>query len=109
MVNLCIGISMLFVPFATKSLINDGMTSAASALAETSTLAISKAVRAQAIRSGKGGSGELLSGFRGTRESAKNGLQNIQKRFGRPATPEKKAQTSPKPGREGVERNRRNC
>lgn len=31
--NLCIGLSMLFIPIATRSLINDGMESAASALA----------------------------------------------------------------------------
>ena len=36
--NLCIGLSMLFIPIATRSLINDGLESAASALASASAM-----------------------------------------------------------------------
>ncbi len=37
--NLCIGLSMLFIPMATRSLINDGLESAASALASAPAMA----------------------------------------------------------------------
>ena len=40
-VNLCIGLSMLFIPFAVRSLINDGLESAASALASAPAVAMS--------------------------------------------------------------------
>jgi hypothetical protein len=43
--NLCIGISMLFIPLATKSLISDGMSSMASSLAMAPALATGAAVK----------------------------------------------------------------
>ncbi len=49
-VNLSIGLSMLFVPIATRSLLNDGMESAASALAAAPTMATGLAVKAQAAK-----------------------------------------------------------
>ena len=52
-VNLCIGVSMLFIPFATKSLINDGLQSAASALASVPTMAAGVAIKAAALKGAK--------------------------------------------------------
>ncbi len=43
--NLCIGISMLFIPLATKSLISDGMNSVASTLAMAPAVAAAGAVK----------------------------------------------------------------
>lgn len=45
LVNLCIGVSMLFVPFAAKSLLGDGMSSAASALATMPTAATGNIIK----------------------------------------------------------------
>ncbi|MEZ4743998.1 MAG: hypothetical protein R3B45_16380 [Bdellovibrionota bacterium] len=44
-INLCIGLSMLFIPFATKSLINDGFESAASALASAPAVAAASSIK----------------------------------------------------------------
>ncbi len=52
-VNLCVGISMLFVPFATKSLIGDGMSSMASMAAGFSTGLIAKLTYGKVIEMGK--------------------------------------------------------
>ena len=49
-VNLSIGLSMLFVPVATKSLINDGMESAASAIIAVPTMATGLALKAQSAK-----------------------------------------------------------
>ena len=48
--NLCIGVSMLFIPLATKSLISDGMNSVASTLAMAPALAAGGAVKLAATR-----------------------------------------------------------
>ena len=48
--NLCIGVSMLFIPLATKSLISDGMSSVASTLALAPAFAASGAVKMAASR-----------------------------------------------------------
>jgi len=48
--NLCIGVSMLFIPLATKSLISDGMNSVASTLAMAPALAAAGAVKVTASR-----------------------------------------------------------
>jgi hypothetical protein len=53
LINLCIGVSMLFIPFATRSLINDGMSSAASGLAAIPTAAAGSFVKTLAVRNGK--------------------------------------------------------
>lgn len=52
-VNLCIGVSMLFIPFATKSLVNDGLQGAASALAAVPTMAAGVALKAAAMQGAK--------------------------------------------------------
>lgn len=52
-VNLCIGVSMLFIPFATKSLLNDGLQGAASALAAVPTMAAGVALKAAAMQGAK--------------------------------------------------------
>ncbi len=52
-VNLCIGVSMLFIPFATKSLLNDGLQGAATALAAVPTMAAGAAIKGAALAAGK--------------------------------------------------------
>jgi hypothetical protein len=52
-VNLCIGVSMLFIPFATRSLLNDGLQGTASALAAVPTIAAGTAIKAAALQSAK--------------------------------------------------------
>src|ERR1019366_6233584 len=47
-VNLCIGVSMLFIPIFTKSLINDGLQGAATGLAAIPTMAAASAIKAYA-------------------------------------------------------------
>ena len=51
--NLCIGASMLFIPFTTKSLIGDGLTTAASALSATPTYAVGRTVKNFAVNQAK--------------------------------------------------------
>lgn len=48
--NLCIGVCMLFIPVATKSLINDGMTGAAESIAMATTVAATGAAKFAATR-----------------------------------------------------------
>lgn len=50
--NLCIGISMLFIPLATKSLISDGMNGVANSLAMAPALAAAGAVKLTATKWG---------------------------------------------------------
>lgn len=61
-INLSIGLSMLFVPIATKSLINDGMESAASAIAAVPTMAAGMAIKTQAAKFAKGLSNQAMAG-----------------------------------------------
>lgn len=49
-VNLCVGISMLFIPLATKSLISDGMNSVANTLAMAPALAAVGTVKLTATK-----------------------------------------------------------
>ena len=49
-VNLCIGLSMLFIPFMARSLINDGLESAASAFALAPTIMAGSAAKLYATR-----------------------------------------------------------
>jgi hypothetical protein len=67
-VNLCIGVSMLFIPFATKSLLNDGLQGAASALAAVPTMAAGIALKAAAVQGVKalGAKGMAGAKFLGT-------------------------------------------
>lgn len=48
--NLCIGVSMLFIPLATKSLLSDGMNSVATTLAMAPALATAGAIKVTAAR-----------------------------------------------------------
>ncbi|MGE3263354.1 MAG: hypothetical protein AB7K68_16355 [Bacteriovoracia bacterium] len=52
-INLCIGVSMLFIPFATKSFLNDGLQGAASALAAVPTMAAGVAIKGAALAASK--------------------------------------------------------
>ncbi|MBS1983272.1 MAG: hypothetical protein JST16_03795 [Bdellovibrionales bacterium] len=70
LMNLCIGVSMLLIPMATSSLINDGMTSAASALSAMPTGAVMAAAKVYSAKFAKGGAKEIFSGFKGTRSTA---------------------------------------
>jgi hypothetical protein len=73
LINLCIGVSMLFIPFATKSLINDGMSGAASALAAVPTAATGAFIKTMAIKNGK----NLLN-------QGSKGLKSTLTKVGRP-------------------------
>ncbi len=53
--NLCIGLSMLFIPIAARSLINDGMESAASALASAPAMAAATTAKLYASKMVKSG------------------------------------------------------
>ncbi len=60
--NLCIGVSMLFIPLATKSLISDGMNSVASTLAMAPAVAAAGAVKLVATRAAS----KTMGGFKST-------------------------------------------
>ena len=62
--NLCIGLSMLFIPFATRSLINDGLESAATALASAPTMAAAGAAKAYTTKLLKQGAHRAWGGGR---------------------------------------------
>lgn len=61
-INLCIGISMLFIPLATKSLISDGMNSVANTLAMAPAIATAGAVKLTASKWGS----KLMQGLKDT-------------------------------------------
>jgi hypothetical protein len=71
-VNLCIGVSMLFIPLATKSLISDGMNSLSSSLAAVPALAAGASVKMAAAKYG----GKALAGAKGTAIFAAKPLTN---------------------------------
>lgn len=54
-VNLCIGVSMLFIPIATKSLISDGLNSLASTLAMAPAIAAAGSIKLAAMKMGAKG------------------------------------------------------
>lgn len=60
--NLCIGVSMLFIPLATKSLISDGMNSVASTLAMAPAVAAAGAVKLTATRFAAQAAGRAKAG-----------------------------------------------
>jgi len=62
-VNLFVGISMLLIPLATKSLINNGMGQAATALAAAPAFAAGGVIKAQLSRLGKKTAGGALKGM----------------------------------------------
>ena len=71
-VNLCIGVSMLFIPFATKSLVNDGLQGAATALAAVPTMAAGIAIKAAALQVAKSAGAKGLAGAKFLGQPAKN-------------------------------------
>lgn len=71
-VNLCIGVSMLFIPFATKSLVNDGLQGAATALAAVPTLAAGAAIKGVALQAAKSMGSKGLAGAKFLGQPAKN-------------------------------------
>ncbi len=74
-VNLCVGISMLFIPFATKSLIGDGMSSMATMVSGFSTGLIAKLSYGKVMELGKKGIKapfSYLNGKRGRSNHAKS-------------------------------------
>jgi hypothetical protein len=70
--NLCIGISMLFIPLATKSLIGDGMSSMASTLAMAPALAAAGAVKLAAT----GFASKTVGGLKSSAQYAAKPLTN---------------------------------
>lgn len=85
MVNLCIGLSMLFIPFATKSLLNDGFSSAASALAMapafTTSQVIKQVSKKQAKKVARGSWNSTRSGMQHLQRPARKGLDFIKSNF----------------------------
>ena len=71
-VNLCIGVSMLFIPFATKSLLNDGLQAAATALAAVPTMAAGVAIKSAALQAAKSVGSKGLAGAKFLGIPAKN-------------------------------------
>ena len=71
MVNLCIGLSMLFIPLTTKSLISDGLSSSASALTLAPALALGGTLKGFLKQKG----GAVLGG---TLNQAKHGMSHLQ-------------------------------
>lgn len=68
LINLCIGISMLFIPFATQSLVSNGLSSAASALAAVPTTATGQIIKqfasAQTKKIAAAGANGVQKGFK---------------------------------------------
>lgn len=62
-VNLFIGLSMLFIPITTKSLINDGLQASASMLASAPALAAAGAIKAKMVGLGKSGIEKTAGGL----------------------------------------------
>jgi len=60
--NLCIGISMLFIPIATKSLLSDGMSGAAETIAIASSFAAGAAVKGISLAAAKAAGSRGLEG-----------------------------------------------
>lgn len=79
LMNLCIGISMLFIPIATKSLLHDGLGSAASAIAAVPAAATYGAVKTYAKKFGTKGVNVVTSPFRGNRNHARHGQRRSKK------------------------------
>ena len=101
LVNLCIGLSMLFIPFTTKSLISDGMSSAASALAAAPTLATGKVVKEVSKRQGKrltkGTIQGTKNGFNRMETGMKSGLHQARNHFSNKMRSQRRQQTKQLP------------
>lgn len=70
--NFCIGLAMLFVPMATRSLINDGMEGAASALSAAPALAAGGAVKGFASKAATGSVNKVKQGLGFAARPARN-------------------------------------
>ena len=71
MINLCIGLSMLFIPLTTKSLLHDGLSSSASALAIAPAFTLSRVLKNVLRHRGR----EAISG---TLNHAKHGVNHLK-------------------------------
>lgn len=95
LINLCIGVSMLFIPFATKSLIGDGMSSAASALAAVPTAATGAFVKGMAVKHGKSlamsGVTRTKSAITSLKRPVSQNLQMAKERIGKRLTSKREA------------------
>jgi hypothetical protein len=100
--NLCIGISMLFIPLATRSLISDGMTSMASTLAMAPTLAtagvvklatsrftskVAGGIKSSAVFAGKPVTNPLTGRYQMMKEKLKPRFENYKQRYERIGLP----------------------
>jgi hypothetical protein len=79
--NLCIGLSMLFIPIAAKSLINDGMEGAASALASTPAFAAASAANLYAKQAVKKGATKAWQGGKFAAKPITNPITSRASRF----------------------------
>lgn len=77
LMNLCIGFSMLFIPLTTRSLLGNGMESAASALGALPTAAAAGAIKLYAMKYGKKAVKEPFTGLKGTREFAERRYRQL--------------------------------
>jgi hypothetical protein len=78
LINLMIGFCMLFIPFATKSLVTTGFESAATAFAAVPAAAAAGAIKLYALKYGKKALKEPLTGFKGTRNLTQLGLNHAK-------------------------------
>ena len=78
--NLCIGLAMLFIPMATKSLINDGLEGAASALSAAPGLAVAGAAKGASMKLAKAG-GQKAKGLFSFASRPANNLASRGKRW----------------------------
>lgn len=74
--NFCIGLAMLFVPMATRSLINDGMESAASAMSAAPAIAATGAIKGVSKKFAKFSGRKSMQGA----EFASRPARNLKKR-----------------------------
>lgn len=75
LLNLCIGLSMLFVPFVAKSLVNDGLSGMASMMAAAPSAAALGALKVYGGKFAKSGMKEVATGLSGTRQAIGRGYK----------------------------------
>ena len=89
--NLLVGFSMLFIPFATRSLISDGMFGMASQISATATHAVTTGGKGLVMQQGKVLAGRAFSGAKNRMSLVGNKLNqtkaNLQRRFHKPRGP----------------------
>ncbi len=79
--NLCIGLSMLFIPIATRSLINDGLEKAASALAVAPAIAAVNTAKVYTKKAARRGSAKASGTEQPTTKSQDNPVRESVDRF----------------------------